>query len=80
MLDASESPDRRKGERRGPKPQYDTRADVVVRVRLTEEQRQDLEQVARDNGTTLSGAIREAINEFAADYRENNPVFQPKRG
>ena len=67
-------------ERRGPHPQYDEPADVVLRVRVTETQRRDLEQVARDNQLTLSGAIREAVNEYAADYRENNPVFRRKTG
>lgn len=44
-------------------------------VRLTPTQRKDLEQVARDNGTDITGVIREAVNEYVADYQDR-PVFR----
>lgn len=74
MLDATDSSEPR---RRGPRPQYGDAADVVVRVRMTEEQRQDLEQVARDNQTTLSAAVREAVNEYVSDYRDKKVFKTP---
>lgn len=46
-----------------------------IRVRLTDVERRDLEQVARDNQTDLSGVVREAVNEYVADYRER-PAFR----
>ncbi len=48
---------------------------VVIRVRVTRGEQVELEQVARDNRTTVSGLIREAVDEYAADYRESRPVF-----
>jgi hypothetical protein len=48
-------------------------------IRVTYEQRTALEQVARENATDLSGVIREAVNSFVSDYREDSEVFrQPK--
>lgn len=46
-----------------------------IRIRLTAEQRRDLEQVARDNNTSLTGLIREAVNSYVADYRDGDPAF-----
>jgi uncharacterized protein (DUF1778 family) len=46
-----------------------------IHIRTTEDERRDLEQVARDNHTDLSGFIREAVNEAVADYRER-PTFR----
>jgi hypothetical protein len=59
--------------------QFDEPTTVILRIRVTPAQRRDLEQVARDNRDTVSGVIREAVNEFAADYRENRPVFPNRR-
>jgi hypothetical protein len=55
--------------------QFDEPAVVVIQIRVTPAQRRDLELVAHDNHLTMSAAIREAVDEFAADYRENQPVF-----
>lgn len=52
----------------------------AIRIRITVEQRRELEQVARENRTNLAAMIREAVNEYVADYREGAPVFRgPKR-
>lgn len=54
---------------------YQQPADRAVRVRLTESQRADLEDVAAANGVDLSGVIRDAIDEYVSDYREKS-VFR----
>lgn len=66
--------ERRHGERRGPKPQRGDVASVTIQIRLTPNERADLEQVAKDNHTSLTDIIRESVNEFVADYRDK-PVF-----
>jgi hypothetical protein len=45
-------------------------------IRLTPEERRDLEAVARENHTNLADVLREAVNEYVADYRER-PLFEP---
>lgn len=47
-------------------------------VRLTQEERRDLEQVARENRLTVAAVIRDAVNEFVADYREQRVFRLPK--
>jgi len=46
------------------------RATEKLVVRLTETQRRDLDQMARDTRVKRSRVIREAINSYVADYRE----------
>jgi predicted DNA-binding protein len=60
----------------GRRRQYDEVASESISVRLTPEQRRELEQVARANETTLAGVMREAVNSFVADYRDDHPVFR----
>lgn len=55
--------------------QYTEPASEDVNVRVTPSQRRDLEQVARDNRSSMATIIREAIDEYVADYRER-PVFR----
>jgi hypothetical protein len=55
--------------------QFEELASDVIRIRVTPAQRRELEQVAHDNRLTLSATIREAVDEFTADYRENKAVF-----
>lgn len=43
---------------------------VVIHVRVTERQRAELRQVEAELGLDCSGIIREAVNEFVADYSE----------
>lgn len=56
-----------------------TRADApatdTIRVRVTPDEKRDLQQVARQNGTDLSGVIRDAVNEYVADQRDD-PAFR----
>ena len=51
-------------------------ASKAIRVRVTPQQRIELEQVARENQTDVSGVIRDAVNDYVADYRDTNPVFR----
>jgi len=53
----------------------DTAATDTIRVRVTPSERRDLEHVARENHTNLAGVIREAVNEYVADYRDE-PTFR----
>ena len=42
-------------------------------------QQREIRQVARENRLTVSEVLREATDEFVADYRESHPVFRRKR-
>jgi len=55
---------------------YPERVSARVEIRVTPEQRRALDQVARETRSQVSGVIREAINEYVADYRERK-VFCP---
>ena len=58
-------------------PQGDAARTEAIRVRVSPAERRDLERVAQQNHTDVAGAIREAVNEYVADYREaNQPVFR----
>jgi predicted DNA-binding protein len=50
----------------------------AIRVRVTREQRRDLEQVARENSTNVAGLIREAVNTFVEDYKDASVFRGPK--
>lgn len=54
-------------------PKFGTPAVHVIVVRVTDEQRTALAQVAGENQTDLSGVIREAVNTYVADYKESVP-------
>jgi len=63
--------------RTGRRPRVPGHASCVrLSVRLTPDERRDLESVARDNQTSLTDVLREAVNEYVADYRDR-AVFQP---
>jgi hypothetical protein len=49
---------------------HDDSATASIHVRLTPGQRLELRRVAAENGTGVAGVIREAVNEYVADYRE----------
>ena len=51
-------------------PRGDEPAVVAISVRVTESQRCDLEQVARDNRSNVSDVIRDAVHSYVADYRD----------
>lgn len=54
----------------GRKPRNDTAASDGLSIRLTIAERTDLESVAKESGTTLTEVLREAVNEYVADYRD----------
>lgn len=57
--------------RRGRPPRIEERpSDCRREFRLTAEEDVALEQVARENGVTVTHVIREAVNEYVADYSE----------
>ena len=45
-------------------------ARAVFHVRITASERRDLDDVARENCVTVSEVLREAVNEYVADYRD----------
>jgi hypothetical protein len=57
---------------------FDAPATSRVAIRLTPVQRRDLERVAHENQTDLAGVIRQAVNEYVADYREIGVFRLPK--
>jgi hypothetical protein len=63
----------------GRPPLYDVPASTRVSVKMTPAQRLDLRRVASDNGTGVSGIIREAVNEFVSDYGDRRPFGRTKR-
>lgn len=56
-------------------PLFGEPATDAIRIRVTPQQRRDLEHVARDNRTDVADVIREAVNEYVSDYRDR-PVFR----
>lgn len=68
--------------RRPGRPPLDEEAATSrIHVRVTPGQRLEIRRVAAENGTDVSGVIREAVNEYVSDYRETHrTVFRrPKR-
>lgn len=58
-----------------PRPRrFEERATVVISIRVTPAQQDDLRQVARENHVKLADVIRDAVNSYVADYREA-PAF-----
>lgn len=60
--------------KRGRQPRFGTPATRRTTIRLTDDQHRDLENVARENGISVSDVLRDAVNDYVADYRER-PVF-----
>ncbi len=57
----------------------DVPATARIELRVTPAQRLDIKRVAQENGTGMSGVMREAINEYVADYRERQLFVRTKR-
>jgi hypothetical protein len=57
---------------------FDEPASHRISVNVTPAQRLELRRVASDNGTGVSGIIREAVNEYVADYGERKPFRRGK--
>jgi hypothetical protein len=62
----------------GRPPLNDVPATTRITVRVTPAQRLDLRRVATDNGTGVSGIIREAVNEYVGDYDDRKPFVRTK--
>ena len=62
----------------GRPPIADVPSTARVEIRMTPAQRLELRRVASDNGTGVAGIIREAVNEFVADYGERPPFIRRK--
>ena len=60
--------------RRGRPARAGQRATRRVEFVVTDQERSDLELVAKEMGHHVARVIRDAVNEFVADYRER-PVF-----
>jgi hypothetical protein len=64
--------------RLGRPPLYDAPATTRIWVRVTAAQRLELQRVASDNRTGVSGVIREAVNEYVSDAGDRRP-FRPRK-
>lgn len=64
--------------RTGRPPLADVPSSARVELRVTPAQRLELRRVASENRTGMSGILREAINEFVADYRERRTFVRRK--
>jgi hypothetical protein len=58
---------------------YDVPASARISVSVTPAQRLELRRVASDNRSGIAGVIREAVNEYVADYSERKP-FPRRKG
>jgi len=72
QVDVDVAVDRRRGERRRGRPTRvaGERATARIWAFLTSTERQALDAVAHDNGLTVAQVIRDAVNEYVADYSD----------
>jgi hypothetical protein len=63
----------------GRPPLFDVAASERIYVNVTPAQRLELRRVAGDNGTAVAGIIRDAVNEYVADYGDRKPFTRRKR-
>ena len=61
-------PKRRGRPRRVPAARSEKRIEIL----LTEAELLDLWEVAKENDRSVSGVLRDAVNEYVADYRERS--------
>jgi hypothetical protein len=62
---------------RGARPRFGQLADAVVCFRVTPEQRVKLQEVAARNRTTVADLLREAVDNYVADFSDE-PMFQDR--
>jgi hypothetical protein len=62
----------------GRPPLYDVPASQRISINVTPAQRLELRRIASDNRTAMAGIIREAVNEYVADYGEREPFRRRK--
>lgn len=69
------------GTRPGRKPTYEKRMNRRMVVRLSDEQEQDLKSIAAAEGPNrdVSSIVRDAVDEYVADYRERRVFTRPGR-
>jgi len=65
--------------RTGRKPLFDVPASQRIYVNVTPAQRLELRRVASVSQTGVAGVIREAVNEYVADFNERRPFTRVKR-
>jgi hypothetical protein len=58
---------------------FGVKASGSISVRVTQAQRVALERVARQNGMSLTSVIRDAVNEFVSDCRDETPFCHAER-
>jgi hypothetical protein len=63
----------------GRPPLADVPSTARVELRVTPAQRLELRRVASENQTGIAGLLREAVNEFVADYHERRVFDRQKR-
>jgi len=64
--------------RTGRKPIGDVPATARVELRVTPAQRLELQRIAGDNRSGVAGILREAVNEYVADYGGRRPFVRQK--
>lgn len=64
------------GGRRGRPPRAGVRANHIVRIRATPIQKAQLREVAKAEHRPMADVIRDAINEYVADFSER-VIFLP---
>jgi hypothetical protein len=64
----------------GRPPLHDVPVTARIYVRVTPTQRIDLQRVARENRTGVSGIVRDAVNEFVSDYDDRRRPFVRTKG
>lgn len=58
---------------------FDEAATAAIRIRVTPQQRAALLQVARENNARVADVIRDAVDDYVADYSDANVFRGPKR-
>jgi hypothetical protein len=64
---------------RGRPPIADVPSTARIELRVTPAQRIELRRVASENQTGVAGMLREAVNEYVADYHERRVFNRQKR-
>ena len=56
--------------RPGRKPKRDVAAEDRISFRVTRTERAELDAAAKENDVSVTDLVRDAVNEYVADYRE----------
>jgi hypothetical protein len=63
----------------GRPPLADVPSTARIELRVTPAQRLELRRVASENRTGVAGILREAVNEYVADYTDRQTFVRRKR-